>query len=170
MLDTIQQQQWISLQAVIRIERASSTGDDIVVTDEFNQQTMFHTIRQQQVKAGGLPNYALADFIAPKDSGVTDYLGGFAVCAHWKTEQVIRDMEAAHDDYSAILARALADRLAEALAEYVHQQVRRTYWGMRPEMRELRKTSSVKSTRASDLRRVILPARTTQKSAPCWTG
>lgn len=129
MLDTIQQQQWISLQAVIRIERASSTGDDIVVTDEFNQQTMFHTIRQQQVKAGGLPNYALADFIAPKDSGVTDYLGGFAVCAHWKTEQVIRDMEAAHDDYSAILARALADRLAEALAEYVHQQVRRTYWG-----------------------------------------
>ena len=73
-------------------------------------------------------------------------------------------MEAAHDDYSAILARALADRLAEALAEYVHQQVRRTYWGMRPEMRELRKTPSVKSTRASDLRRVILPARTTQKA------
>ena len=80
MLDTIQQQQWISLQAVIRIERASSTGDDIVVTDEFNQQTMFHTIRQQQVKSRRAAKLCAGRFHCTQRQRVTDYLGGFAVC------------------------------------------------------------------------------------------
>ena len=86
------------------------------------------TLRQQNKKAEGLPNYALADFISPRSRGRDDYMGLFAVGIFGADERA-RSYEAAHDDYSAILLKALADRLAEALAEWMHEQVRRTYWG-----------------------------------------
>jgi 5-methyltetrahydrofolate--homocysteine methyltransferase len=90
---------------------------------------VIHTIRQQMVKPPGRPNLALADFVAPRESGVADYLGAFAVTAGDGTDNLVARFEADHDDYSAILAKALADRLAEAFAELLHLRVRREYWG-----------------------------------------
>jgi 5-methyltetrahydrofolate--homocysteine methyltransferase len=89
-------------------------------------RTAFHTLRQQMPKKDK-PNYALADFVAPKDSGRGDYIGGFVVCIHGGDELAKR-FEAEHDDYNSIMAKALADRLAEAYAEYIHKQVR-VAWG-----------------------------------------
>jgi len=86
------------------------------------------TLRQQNKKADGLPNYALADFVAPRSSGLVDYMGLFAVGIFGADDRA-RSYEAQHDDYNAILLKALADRLAEALAEWLHEQVRRNYWG-----------------------------------------
>jgi 5-methyltetrahydrofolate--homocysteine methyltransferase len=91
----------------------------------------FLTLRQQNKKAEGLPNYALADFISPRSRGCDDYMGLFAVGIFGADERA-RSFEAAHDDYNAILLKALADRLAEALAEWLHEQVRRSYWGYEP--------------------------------------
>jgi 5-methyltetrahydrofolate--homocysteine methyltransferase len=86
-------------------------------------------LRQQNVKAPGRPNYCLSDFIAPVGSGVADYLGGFAVTSGIGIETKLAEFEQDHDDYSAIMLKALADRFAEAFAEYMHQAVRRDYWG-----------------------------------------
>jgi 5-methyltetrahydrofolate--homocysteine methyltransferase len=86
-------------------------------------------LRQQNKKAGGQPNYALADFVAPKSSGRADYLGAFAVTAGIGIEAHLERFEKEHDDYSSILLKALADRLAEALAELTHARVRREFWG-----------------------------------------
>src|SRR5690606_34943536 len=77
--------------------------------------------------------HSLADFVAPRDSGVADYIGAFAVTAGLGSEELVREYEANHDDYNAIMVKALADRLAEALAEKLHQQVRTTYWGYAPD-------------------------------------
>lgn len=88
-----------------------------------------HHLRQQRQKAAGKPNYCLSDFLAPKASGKTDYMGAFAVTAGIGIEEHVARFEAAHDDYNAILLKALADRLAEAAAEYLHAEVRRNYWG-----------------------------------------
>ena len=90
---------------------------------------VIHTLRQQMVKPPGRPNLALADFVAPLDSGIVDYVGAFAVTAGHRLDRLVAEFEAAHDDYSAILARALADRLAEAFAEHLHERVRRELWG-----------------------------------------
>ncbi|HEX9166754.1 MAG TPA: vitamin B12 dependent-methionine synthase activation domain-containing protein, partial [Gemmatimonadales bacterium] len=91
-----------------------------------------HTLRQQMAKPDGRPNYALADFVATRESGVPDHLGLFAVTAGIGLDTLVKAFEAAHDDYSAILAKALADRLAEAFAERLHERVRRELWGYAP--------------------------------------
>ena len=90
---------------------------------------VLHTIRSQTIKSDGLPNLALADFIAPKESGRKDYIGAFAVTAGIGIERLIEKFEKDHDDYNSIMAKALADRLAEAFAEYLHELIRRKYWG-----------------------------------------
>ena len=90
----------------------------------------FPMLRQQEVIADDKPNRSLADFVAPIDSGVTDYVGAFAVTAGIGVDALVKKYEAAHDDYSAIIVKALADRLAEAFAEYLHAQAR-TDWGYR---------------------------------------
>ncbi len=115
----------IEARAVIGIYEANSIGDDIVLA---NGKT-FHTLRQQTKKTAGQPNYALSDFIAPKESGVQDYIGCFAVCAGFGVEEMVKAFELQHDDYNAILVKALADRLAEALAEHMHERVRKEIWG-----------------------------------------
>ena len=106
--------------------------DDIeIYSDEKRDRVLatIHTLRQQGEKREGVLNLALADFIAPKESGVKDYMGFFAVTAGIGCDELVRAYEAEHDDYSAILVKALADRLAEAFAEYLHEQVRKIYWG-----------------------------------------
>jgi 5-methyltetrahydrofolate--homocysteine methyltransferase len=107
---------------------ANSIGDDIELSVG-DQQYSFLTLRQQTRKTAGQPNYALSDFIAPKESGVRDYMGCFAVCTGFGLDEMVSAFEADHDDYSAIIAKALADRLAEALAEYMHEKVRKELWG-----------------------------------------
>ncbi|MDZ7604042.1 MAG: vitamin B12 dependent-methionine synthase activation domain-containing protein [Cyclobacteriaceae bacterium] len=86
-------------------------------------------LRQQNKKAPNLPNYALSDFIAPKESGEDDYIGAFVVSCGFGTDELVKKYEADHDDYNSIMVKALADRLAEACAEYVHERVRKDYWG-----------------------------------------
>ena len=93
----------------------------------------FRTLRQQMAKPDGRPNVALADFVAPAETGVADYVGGFAVTTGHGLDELVAKFEAANDDYSAILAKALADRLAEAFAERLHERVRRELWGYAPD-------------------------------------
>jgi 5-methyltetrahydrofolate--homocysteine methyltransferase len=110
---------------------ANAVGDDIEIyadTDRSKVLKIFHTLRQQLDKSSGQPNLALSDFIAPKESGRIDYCGGFTVTAGIGVEERAKAFEAAHDDYSAILLKALADRLAEAFAERMHKEVR-DLWG-----------------------------------------
>jgi len=111
---------------------ANSVDDDIeLYADDGRSEVVavVHTLRQQMVKPPGRPNLALADFTAPKETAVADYLGAFAVTAGHGLEELASTFRAAHDDYSAILATALADRLAEAFAERLHELVRRQFWG-----------------------------------------
>jgi 5-methyltetrahydrofolate--homocysteine methyltransferase len=132
MLKRIIREQWLTAKAVIGFFPANSDGDDIVLyTDDSRSQRLerLHHLRQQNVKAPGRPNYCLSDFIAPVGSGIADYLGGFAVTTGIGIEDKLAEFEKDHDDYSAIMLKALADRLAEAFAEYLHQTVRREYWG-----------------------------------------
>jgi 5-methyltetrahydrofolate--homocysteine methyltransferase len=110
---------------------ANTSGDDIVVyTDDTRQQelTRLPMLRQQEVIADGRPNRSLADFIAPRETGVPDYLGMFAVTTGHGADALVRTFEQDHDDYNAIMVKALADRLAEAFAEYLHAQARKD-WG-----------------------------------------
>jgi 5-methyltetrahydrofolate--homocysteine methyltransferase len=126
----------LTARAVIGFWPANSIGDDIeVYADDRRKQVVatLHTLRQQMDRKAGKPNLALADFVAPKESGVKDYIGGFAVTAGIGEEELARRFEAAHDDYSKIMVKALADRLAESLAERLHELVRRQYWGYAPE-------------------------------------
>ena len=118
---------------------AARVGDDLeLYTDDTRTEvrTVLHTLRQQTAKRAGQPNYALADFVAAKDSSteneVKDYVGGFAVSVHG-ADEFAREFEATHDDYNAILVKALADRLAEAFAERLHERVRKEFWGYAPE-------------------------------------
>ncbi|MFQ5605219.1 MAG: methionine synthase [bacterium] len=118
--------------AVLGIFPANSVGDDIeLYASDGRQQVraIFHTLRQQAQKTGRHPNQALADFIAPKESGVGDFLGAFAVTAGLGIESVIERFKEAHDDYNVIMIKALADRLAEAFAELLHEKVRKEFWG-----------------------------------------
>lgn len=110
---------------------ANSVGDDIELYSDENRSevvTTFHSLRQQNPKADNKPNYALADFIAPRDSGRLDYLGAFAVTAGHGVEELAQSFQDDHDDYSAIIAKALGDRLAEAFAECMHKKAR-DFWG-----------------------------------------
>ncbi|MDB5287457.1 MAG: hypothetical protein JWR05_2406 [Mucilaginibacter sp.] len=117
---------------VIGFWPANSVGDDIeIYTDDTRQHllTRIHTLRQQAEKVKGEPYYALSDFIAPKESGVPDYWGGFAVTTGIGCDELVAEFEKDNDDYNSIMAKALADRLAEAFAEKMHELVRKEYWG-----------------------------------------
>jgi len=132
MLQRIIKENWLRANAVIGLFPANSTGDDIQIYNPEKpgeEKTMLHTLRQQNKKAPGQPNLSLSDFIAPVQSGRTDYIGAFAVTTGLGIEKYVKQFEADHDDYNAILLKALADRLAEAFAEYMHLQVRSKFWG-----------------------------------------
>jgi 5-methyltetrahydrofolate--homocysteine methyltransferase len=129
MLKKIIAENWIQANGVIGIFEANSVGDDVEVYENGKLKTILHSLRQQNKKADGLPNYALNDFIAPKDSGKKDYIGGFAVTAGIGIDEKVAEFEKNHDDYSSIMLKALADRLAEAFAERLHERVRKEFWG-----------------------------------------
>ncbi|MDF1694582.1 MAG: methionine synthase [Saprospiraceae bacterium] len=127
MLDQIVNEKWLESRAVMGLFRAESVGDDIVVDFSGGDLTL-RNLRQQVKKAKGLPNICLSDFIAPKETHKEDYIGAFAVTAGIGIEKHVKAFEEKHDDYSAILLKAIADRLAEAAAEYMHYKVRTEYW------------------------------------------
>jgi 5-methyltetrahydrofolate--homocysteine methyltransferase len=132
MLKKIISEEWLTARAVVGFFPANSDGDDVIVyTDDTRAQRLetLNHLRQQNVKAPGRPNYCLSDFIAPIDSGKADYIGAFAVTTGIGIEEKLQQFEHDHDDYSSIMLKALADRLAEAFAEYLHQVVRKNYWG-----------------------------------------
>jgi len=137
MLKQIVKEKWLKARAVIGIYPANTVNhDDIeVYADREHQQllTTFRTLRQQGQKGQNIPNFALADFVAPAESGVGDYIGAFAVTAGIGIDDIIKKYEADHDDYHSIMLKALADRLAEAFAELLHERVRREFWGYAPE-------------------------------------
>ena len=115
---------------------ANADGDDIVVYGDEARATptaMLHTLRQQLARREGRANVALADFVAPRASGLADYIGGFLVTAGIGEDEVAERFKQANDDYSAIMVKALADRLAEAFAERLHQRVRKEFWGYAPD-------------------------------------
>jgi 5-methyltetrahydrofolate--homocysteine methyltransferase len=135
MLDRICRERLLHARAVVGFWPANSVLDDIqLYVDEHRSEVLgvVHTLRQQMEKPPGRPNVALADFVAPKTGGVVDYLGGFAVTAGGGSAELVASLEAEHDDYGAIMVKALADRLAEALAERMHELVRRELWGYAP--------------------------------------
>jgi len=132
LLKRIVKEKLLQANAVIGFWPANSVGDDIeLYTDESRQQklTTIYTLRQQAEKVKGEPYYALSDFIAPKDCGIADYWGGFAVTAGIGCDELVAEFERDYDDYNSIMAKALADRLAEAFAEKMHELVRKDYWG-----------------------------------------
>ncbi|HMB90338.1 MAG TPA: vitamin B12 dependent-methionine synthase activation domain-containing protein, partial [Rhodothermales bacterium] len=136
LLDRIIDEKLLTARGVVGLWPANSTGDDLeCYTDDTRSEVraVLHTLRQQAQKTPGHPNRALADFVAPKDSGVADYVGAFAVTAGVGLDELVAEFEADHDDYHAILAKALADRLAEAFAERLHERVRRDLWGYAPD-------------------------------------
>ncbi len=136
MLEKIVRERWLSARAVIGFWPASAETDDILIYDSESRDappTVFHTLRQQMSRESNRPNLALADFVAPRESGAADYLGGFVVTTGHGEEAHIKRFEADKDDYSAILLRALADRLAEAFAERLHARVRREFWAYAPD-------------------------------------
>ncbi len=131
LLDELSARRALQLNAAFGLFAAQSDGDDIVLFSDDTRQTSIatlHTMRQQTRKAAGKPNRALSDFVAPMGSGVRDYAGAFVVGVHG-AEALARQYEAAHDDYRTILVKSVADRLAEALAEWLHEKVRREEWG-----------------------------------------
>lgn len=132
LLKKIIKEKWLTAKAVIGIWNANSAGDDIeVYKDESGKDILkvFRTLRQQSQKSANLPNIALSDYIAPKETGVKDYIGGFAVTAGIGIEKWIEKFESEQDDYNKIMLQALADRLAEAFAELMHKRVRTEFWG-----------------------------------------
>jgi 5-methyltetrahydrofolate--homocysteine methyltransferase len=136
MLDRIVKEKWFKAQATIGFWPANADGDDIVVyADDSRGQPIatFHTLRQQLEKREGRFNSALSDFIAPASSGVPDYVGAFVVTAGIGEDVIADRFKNANDDYSSILCKALADRLAEAFAERMHARVRREFWGYAPD-------------------------------------
>jgi 5-methyltetrahydrofolate--homocysteine methyltransferase len=135
LLDRIVAERSLRAAAVVGFWPANSVGDDIeLYTDERRTGLAgtIHTLRQQMVKPPGRPNLALADFTAPRETGLVDHVGAFVVTAGHGLDEVVAAAKADHDDYTAILASALADRLAEAFAERLHELVRRELWGYAP--------------------------------------
>jgi 5-methyltetrahydrofolate--homocysteine methyltransferase len=136
MLKEIVAGKWLEANAVFGLYPAASAGDDIeIYADESRTRTamVWHCLRQQAEKASDRANLCLADFVAPKDSGVPDNIGAFAVTTGIGVDARVKAFEAKHDDYSAIMLKALADRLAEAFTELLHERVRKEYWGYAPE-------------------------------------
>ncbi|HRQ48788.1 MAG TPA: vitamin B12 dependent-methionine synthase activation domain-containing protein, partial [Rhodocyclaceae bacterium] len=123
---------WLQARAVFGLFPANRVGDDIeIYADDTRSQILmtWHGLRQQHERPAGKPHWCLADFVAPKDSGVPDWIGAFAVTAGLGIEKQLAEFEATHDDYHAIMLKSIADRLAEACAEWLHARVRREYWG-----------------------------------------
>src|SRR6476620_5572876 len=136
MLDDIIDNRWLTASGVIGLFPANSVGDDIeVYTDESRETvaTTLHTLRQQGQHREGIPNRAMSDFVAPRDTGKSDHVGAFAVTAGLGSHDKVNEFKAAMDDYNAILLEALADRLAEAFAERMHERVRHDFWGYAPD-------------------------------------
>ena len=139
MLRRIIDEKWLRARAAVGMWPANALGEDAIelYTDDSRTQTLavIHSLRQQMPRDGGRANHALADFIAPKESGVADYIGGFVVTAGHGTDAVAKAFEGDNDDYDSIMIKALADRLAEAFAERMHQRVRTELWGYAPDER-----------------------------------
>ncbi|MEE4162032.1 MAG: methionine synthase [Woeseiaceae bacterium] len=132
MLDQLIRERWLGARAVLGFFPAAADGDDIIV-DTGDDTLRFCHLRQQKAKREDLAQWCLADYVAPESSGLEDYLGAFAVTAGIGIDEHVARFERDHDDYSAILLKALADRLAEAMAEYFHERVRRELWGYAPD-------------------------------------
>lgn len=128
MLQQIFKEQWLTARATFGLFKAQTINDDIVVSTDAKEFT-FRTLRQQSKKATGKPNLALADFVAPQAAAIQDYIGAFCVTTGFGTAEKAAEFEKNLDDYSAIMVKALADRLAEAFAEYLHKEVRLKHWG-----------------------------------------
>ncbi len=120
---------WLTAKAVFGLFPAAATEDDDILVVDGDRHFRFHTLRQQHKKAAGQPYLALSDFIHPQAAGVQDHIGAFCVTTGFGADEKAQAFAAAHDDYNAIMAKALADRLAEAFAEYLHQKVRTEAWG-----------------------------------------
>jgi len=132
MLKQVISESWLKARAVVGLFPANAVGDDVeVYADEDRSEVIARLafLRQQKGKSAGQPHECLADYIAPKSSGVRDYIGAFAVTAGIGIEEHVARFERTHDDYSSIMLKALADRLAEACAEHFHERVRREHWG-----------------------------------------
>ncbi len=137
MLEKIIAEKWLRPKAVFGFWPANTVDDDDIqlYADEGRTETLsvIHTLRQQMMRTNTRANYALADFIAPQELGTSDYLGGFVVSAGEGADEAAAEFEAAGNDYDAIMVKALADRLAEAFAERLHQRVRTEFWGYAPD-------------------------------------
>ena len=129
MLERIVRERWLTARGVLGFWPANTDGADDILVDTGAQRVRLCHLRQQRAKRADQPQWCLADYIAPQDSGLQDYIGGFAVTAGIGIDEHVARFEAGHDDYSAIMLKALADRLAEAMAEYFHERVRREFWG-----------------------------------------
>ncbi len=130
MLDLIIEEKWLTAKAIFGFFPATSDNEAIEVSNSRGESVMrLHHLRQQNPRPDGKPNQCLSDWIAPKDSGKSDYIGGFAVTTGIGIEAHIARFEADHDDYSSIMLKVLADRLAEAFAERLHERVRKEFWG-----------------------------------------
>lgn len=136
MLDTLIKEKWLTANGVIGFFPANAVGDDVeIYTDDTRTEvlTRLHNLRQQGEHRPGIPNRSLGDFIAPKETGLPDYIGAFAVTTGLGIGDKIAEFKAANDDYNAILLESLADRMAEAFAERMHQRVRKEFWGFQPD-------------------------------------
>ncbi|MYJ40474.1 MAG: methionine synthase [Gemmatimonadetes bacterium] len=136
LLRRIRRERLLTAKAVIGLYPANASGDDIVIWDSESRDdplAVLHCLRQQFAKPGNRPNLCLADFVAPECSGVADHVGAFVVTAGEGVAELCAAFEADSDDYQSILAKALADRLAEAFAEHLHERVRREFWGYAPD-------------------------------------
>jgi len=136
MLERMASERWLRASAVFGFWPANSDGDDILLYGDEARTTpiaVLHTLRQQLTRREGRANIALADFVAPRASALADHIGAFMVTAGIGEDEVAERFKRANDDYSAIMVKALADRLAEAFAERLHQRVRREFWGYAPE-------------------------------------
>ena len=135
MLRKIIDEKWLTAKARFGLFPANTVEDDILVFDpnDFNKEKFrLITLRQQLQKRAGQPNLALADFVAPLEKGVRDYIGTFCVTTGYGTDEIAARFEKENDDYNSIMVKALADRLAEAFAEYLHREIRTRYWGYAP--------------------------------------
>ena len=136
MLKQIVEERWFNPKAVIGFWPANSVGDDIVLyTGESRKDVLatFHGLRQQLSKRDGRPNTSISDFVAPAETGIADYVGAFVVTAGLEEVRISERFERANDDYRSILVKALADRIAEAFAERMHERVRKEFWGYAPD-------------------------------------
>jgi 5-methyltetrahydrofolate--homocysteine methyltransferase len=129
LLKRIYSEKMLEGRAIFGLFEANSVNDDDIEITIASEKAHFRTLRQQSKKPEGRHNLALADFVAPKESGVKDYMGCFCVSTGFGTAEMATKFEAENDDYNSIMIKALSDRLAEAFTEYLHEQVRKTYWG-----------------------------------------